>query len=137
MDLTPLRQDAFTKVRRKYLQSLFTDAALVALSDFLDLLFRYPKGSRGWMFDAMVLTRTPLHYHDVPDSNPARFPTVTCLWLGKASYQGHVTRLYALPDWSPLLRGLAQPRPQGAASGFFGGLRVVGERPRQLEMGAA
>lgn len=137
-DLEPLRQDALAKVRRKYLQELLTDAALVALSDFLDTLFRYPAGSKGWQFEAIALTRTPLYYLDVSDSKPERFPTVTRLWLGKALYRGQATRLYALPDWSPLLRQEAQPRPQGAVAGFFGGQASTRpEQPAQLPLKGA
>lgn len=121
LDLSPLRRDALAKVRRKYLQALFTDAALIGLSDFLDTLFRYPAGSGCWMLEALPLARTPLYYLSVPANDPNQHPRVTRLLVGEALYQGRTTQLYALPDWSPLLRGQAQPRPQGAVAGFFGG----------------
>lgn len=137
-DLEPLRQDALAKVRRKYLQELLTDAALVALSDFLDTLFRYPAGSRGWQFEAMVLARTPLYYLDVSANDLKSQPRVTRLLVGEALYRGRTTQLYALPDWSPLLRQEAQPRPRGASAGFFGGQGSTRpEQPAQLPLKGA
>lgn len=112
MDLTLLRQDAFAKVSKKYQRALFTDAALVKISDFLNTLFRYPEDSCGWMMEVITLARTPLCYLSIPAHHGQ--PAVTRLWLGKALYRGQATRLYALPDWSPTLRQKAQEKPPSA-----------------------
>lgn len=117
MDLTLLRQDAFAKVSKKYQRALFTDAALVKISDFLNTLFRYPEDSCGWMMEVITLARTPLCYLSIPAHHGQ--PAVTRLWLGRAEYQQHAVHLYALPDWSPLLREKAYPKPPGAVAGIF------------------
>lgn len=107
--LEQLRADALSKIDRAYARAHVTDAALVQVSRYLDWLLRYPVDTCGWALDALMLARIPLVYNVESER-----PRANHLLLETFVWRSAPRHLFALPDWSPALRGSAREKPLGA-----------------------